>query len=85
MVKISVCIGSACHLKGAYNVINAFQQAVEKHKLAEKVEIAGSFCTGHCGENVSLLVGKEGSEPVYYGVAPEEAEEFFESTVLKLV
>lgn len=85
MVKISVCIGSACHLKGAYNVINAFQQAVEKHHLADKVDIAGSFCTGHCGENVSLLVGKEGTEPCYYGVAPEEAGDFFEKVVMPLV
>lgn len=85
MVKISVCIGSACHLKGAYNVINALQQAVEKHKLADKVEIAGSFCTGHCGENVSLLVGNENSEPVYYGVAPEQADEFFENTILPML
>ncbi len=85
MVKISVCIGSACHLKGAYNVINAFQQAVEKHKLADKVEIAGSFCTGHCGENVSILISKGESEPVYYGVSPEEAEEFFDNIVLKML
>ncbi len=84
MVKISVCIGSACHLKGAYNVINSFQQAVEKHKLADKVEIAGSFCTGHCGENVSLLL-ENGGEPKYYGVKPEVADEFFEQTVMPLL
>ncbi len=84
MVKISVCIGSACHLKGSYNVINAFQQSVEKHKLADKVEIAGSFCTGHCGENVSVLVGSN-AEPAYYGVAPEEAGEFFDNVILPML
>lgn len=85
MVKISVCIGSACHLKGSYNVINTLQQAVEKHKLADRVEIAGSFCTGHCGEKVSLLVDTDNSEPTYYGVAPEESAEFFYKVILPLV
>ena len=85
MIKISVCIGSACHLKGSYNVINSLQQSVEKHKLADKVKIAGSFCTGHCGDNVSLHVEQEGKEPAYYGVAPEDAGDFFENTVLPLV
>jgi NADH:ubiquinone oxidoreductase subunit E len=85
MVKISVCIGSACHLKGSYNVINALQQAVEKHKLADKIEIAGSFCTGNCGEKVSLLVNKDDNEPEYYGITPEETGDFFDNTILPLV
>ncbi|MEI3163350.1 MAG: (2Fe-2S) ferredoxin domain-containing protein [Lachnospirales bacterium] len=36
MIKISVCIGSACHLKGSYNVINGIQQAIEKNGLSDK-------------------------------------------------
>ena len=53
-------------------------------KLADKVEIAGSFCTGHCGENVSVLVGSN-AEPAYYGVAPEEAGEFFDNVILPML
>lgn len=82
MLKISVCIGSACHLKGSYNVINSFQQAVEKHGVADKVEIAGSFCTGHCGENVSVLLSKDDAEGEYFGVAPESAGDFFEEVIM---
>ena len=46
MIKISVCIGSSCHLKGSYNVINGFQHVIEKNNVSDKVEIAGTFCTG---------------------------------------
>lgn len=80
MLKISVCIGSACHLKGSYNVINAFQQAIEKNKLNDKVEIGGTFCLGNCGENVSILVGDEN-----YNISPEEVGTFFEEVVVPKV
>jgi NADH:ubiquinone oxidoreductase subunit E len=80
MLKVSICIGSACHLKGSYNVINAFQQAIEKHGVADKVEIGGTFCLGHCGEAVSIMVGDE-----VFNVAPEKANEFFEATILPKV
>lgn len=42
MIKISVCIGSSCHLKGSYNVINGFQHVIEKNNVSDKVEIAGT-------------------------------------------
>ena len=38
MIKISVCIGSSCHLKGSYNVINGFQHVIEKNKVSDKVD-----------------------------------------------
>lgn len=80
MLKLHVCIGSACHLKGSYNVINAFQQAIERYNLNDKVEISGTFCLGHCGENVSIKVDNE-----YFGVAPENANEFFKNEILPRV
>lgn len=77
MVTIHVCIGSSCHLRGSYNVINAFQQAIEENKLNDKVEVRGAFCLGHCGECVSCKVDDE-----YFSVSPENANEFFKNNVL---
>jgi NADH:ubiquinone oxidoreductase subunit E len=83
MLIVSVCVGGNCHLKGAYNVLNAFQQRAEKNSIAEdRLDIQAGYCTGRCCANVSVLVGAEGCEPVYYGVAPEEAEEFFDKYIL---
>lgn len=79
MIKISVCIGSACHLKGSYNVINGIQQAIEQNGLKDKVSINGTFCTGNCGSNgVAVLVDNE-----YYGVEPSKVNEFFAETIMK--
>ncbi len=78
MVKISVCIGSACHLKGSYNVINGIQQAAEKNGVTGDVTINGTFCTENCGcKGVAVLVDDE-----YYGVDPTKVKEFFNDVVM---
>ncbi len=77
MIKLYICIGSACHLKGSYNVINSFQQSIEENKLNDKVEICGSFCLGHCSEDVSVKVNDD-----YFAVKPENAREFFKTEVM---
>ncbi len=82
MLTVSVCIGSACHLKGSYNVISAFQQMLETHGLTDQVELKAVFCLGHCTQAVSVMVGENG--PVY-SVSGATAQEFFESTILPLV
>lgn len=81
MIKISVCIGSACHLKGSYNVINGIQQAIEKNSVADKVSINGTFCTGNCGsKGVAVLVDGE-----YYGVEPAKVKDFFNEVVMSKI
>ena len=48
MTQLSVCIGSACHLKGAYNVISTFQHLIEERGLHEKIAFSAKFCTKEC-------------------------------------
>ena len=48
MVEVSVCIGSSCHLKGSYNVIQAFQQMIEEMGLHDKVDFKATFCMRQC-------------------------------------
>ncbi|MDU4960668.1 MAG: (2Fe-2S) ferredoxin domain-containing protein [Sporomusaceae bacterium] len=59
MVKISICIGSACHLSGAHGVLNAFMALVEKHQLQGLVDIEGNFCQGRCTEGVVVKINDE--------------------------
>lgn len=53
---IEVCIGSACHLKGAYNVINSLQQLISEKGLQDRVTLKGAFCLGQCTSAVSVKV-----------------------------
>ena len=44
MIELSVCIGSSCHIKGSYNVIQTFQQMIEENNLHNEVDFKGTFC-----------------------------------------
>ena len=76
-MKIMICVGSTCHLCGSKRVVTRFQELVEEHKLQDKVELAGKFCMGKCGESVNLTI-----DDVNYSVLPDEVDEFFKREVL---
>jgi NADH:ubiquinone oxidoreductase subunit E len=77
MTELHVCIGSSCHLKGSYNVIQTFQQLIEAQNLHDKVDMKAQFCMKHCQMGVAVSIGGN-----VYSVSPETAKSFFESTVL---
>ena len=76
MIELNICIGSSCHLKGSYEVLQTFQKIVREHGLEDRIEMKGSFCMKKCQEGVSVSVGDE-----YYSVSPETAREFFSETI----
>ena len=81
MIKLSVCIGSSCHIKGSYNVIQVFQQLTEENCLHGKIELKAAFCMKQCQKSgVSVAVNGKS-----YGVEPENARKFFRETVLPLI
>ena len=77
-MTIKVCIGSACHLKGSYSVINSLQDLVAKHGLSDKVTVRAVFCLGNCVNAVSVQI----DEGEIYSVSTENVEQFFNETVL---
>lgn len=81
MLELSVCIGSSCHLKGSYNVIQIFQQLIEEYNLHDKIDFKATFCMKECqNEGVSVSFNDSKSH-----VKPETAREFFNTTILPLV
>ncbi len=79
MVKVTVCIGSSCHLKGSRQVVEQLQALIKQNNLQEKVELAGTFCMGKCdGNGVSVTMNGE-----YFSVRPDGVEEFFAQVVAK--
>lgn len=43
-MKITICIGSSCHLKGSRQIVEGLQKLVQEHGLEDKVEMSGRFC-----------------------------------------
>ena len=76
-MKVTVCIGSSCHLKGSRKVVETFQTLIEKHGLKDKVELAGTFCMGDCEHGVCVNV-----DDAHFSVQAETAETFFNEEIL---
>lgn len=76
-MRVSICIGSACHLNGSRQVVGRLQQLVAAHDLDDRVELEGSLCKGSCGRGVCVAVDGE-----RFFVQPQNVEDFFMKTIL---
>ena len=76
-MKITVCIGSSCHVKGSQRVIEELRRLIAANGFNEDVVLAGTFCSGNCQKGVCITVdGKD------YSVTPNSAAEFFQTVVI---
>ena len=80
MLKITVCIGSSCHIKGSRQVVEQLQYLIAEKDLGEKVELGGTFCMGKCQQGVCVTVNDE-----FFSVTPETVNDFFTKEVLAKV
>ena len=77
MIELCVCIGSSCHVKGSYNVIQTFQQLIEEKALHDKINFKSGFCMRQCEQcGVSVTVNGE-----QFHVLAENSQEFFRTRV----
>lgn len=79
-MKLTVCIGSSCHLKGSRQVVEQLQYLIAEHKLQETVDLSGTFCMGNCQNGVCVTLDGEN-----YSLSPETVKSFFETEVLSRV
>lgn len=78
-MTILVCVGSSCHLKGSYDVINLMKEAIAKNHLEDKVTLKATFCLGNCGvAGVSIKV----DDQIITGITKENFDDNFNKYVL---
>lgn len=76
-MKITVCIGSSCHIKGSRQVVEELQNLIAENNLTDKIELSGTFCMSNCQNGVCVTAdGKN------YSLTPETTREFFEKEIL---
>lgn len=79
MFIVQICIGSSCHLKGSHDIVEKFQENIEKYELEDDVTLCGSFCVGKCNrEGVTVVI----NDDIYTGVTKETADSFFNEKIL---
>ena len=79
-MKITVCIGSSCHIKGSRQVVEELQYLIKENNLGDKVELGGTFCMGKCQSGVCVTVNND-----FYSVTPDSVDEFFAKEILAKV
>ena len=72
-MKVTVCIGSSCHIKGSRSVVEQLQELIAKENLNDKIELGGTFCMGKCQQGVCVTVEGE-----FFSVSPETVSSFVE-------
>lgn len=76
-MKVTVCIGSSCHIKGSRQVVEQIQALIEENGLGDKVELSGTFCMGKCQQGVCVSV-----DDAFHSVTPDTVAEFFANEIL---
>ena len=79
-MKITVCIGSSCHVKGSRLVVEQLQKLISENNVEDKVELGGTFCLGECQKGVCVTIDDE-----FFSVSPDTVDEFFTENVLNKI
>ncbi len=81
MLEISVCVGSSCHLKGSYKIVQTFNALIENNCFKDKITFKASFCMKQCSsKGVAVMINGE-----HFNVEPDFAEEFFNEKIVPLI
>ena len=76
-MKITVCIGSSCHIKGSHKVVEQLQYLIAQNNIGDKVDLGGTFCMGKCQQGVCVTIDDK-----FYSVTPDDVNEFFEKEIM---
>lgn len=77
-MTVYICVGSSCHLKCSYNIIELMKEALVKYNLNDKVELKAAFCLGRCTSGVTMKVDDE----IVTGISPDNFDSIFEKKIL---
>ena len=79
-MKVTVCVGSSCHLKGSRPVVEQLQDLIVKENLTDRIELEGTFCIGKCQQGVCVTMDGD-----FFSVSSETVSSFFEKEIKERV
>ena len=78
---LKVCVGSSCHLRGSYDVIEEMKRLIKKYGVEDKIDLQATFCVGNCVNGVSVLA----DEVLLHNANKDNCEELFLTQVYPLL
>lgn len=76
--NLYLCMGSACHQLGVYEVLPQLQELIVRYELQDKIELKGSFCLETCSVGIVMKF----KEKVFTQINPENIESKFSEEIL---
>lgn len=76
---IKICVGSACHRRGSYKLIDRLTALIQQKGISEQVQVVPAFCLQHCGNGVTMQI----DEQIVEGVSLANLDDIFEQQVLE--
>lgn len=55
-MEIVICVGSSCHMKGSYRVVETFKNMIKEHSLENTLTLKASFCMKNCTKGISVSI-----------------------------
>ena len=65
MKNISICVGSSCHLKGSYKIIELAKDYIANHNIGDKVNLGAAFCLGRCTDGVTIKIDENNFQQIF--------------------
>lgn len=79
--NLFLCMGSACHQMGVYEVLPKLQTLIQQYRLGEIVELKGSFCLETCSHGIVMKF----NDQHFLNISSKNIEEKFLKEILPLV
>lgn len=79
-MKISVCVGSSCHIKGSKLILERLRRLTDEQGLSDKIEINGVLCMDNCMNGVCVK-----AEERFFSLSPDTVDAFFKDEILTAI
>ncbi|MFB2921338.1 MULTISPECIES: (2Fe-2S) ferredoxin domain-containing protein [Aerosakkonema] len=76
--NLYLCMGSACHQLGVYEVLPKLQSMISEFNLEDKIELKGSFCLETCSDGIAMKF----RDKVFFKINPGNIEQKFKEEIL---
>ena len=76
--NLYLCMGSACHQMGVYEVLPAIQRLLAEYQVDDRIEFKGSFCLECCSHGIVMKF----RDTLFLHINPENVEEKFKQEIL---
>jgi NADH:ubiquinone oxidoreductase subunit E len=79
--NLFLCMGSACHQLGVYEVLPKRQNLMREYNLEQAIELKGSFCLETCSYGIVMKF----RDAHFINISPQNVEEKFTSEILPAI